>query len=221
MTDALLKRMGVRTCSSPLSYCLCDLETAVHLVNSNFEGFLNGIESFKNYKGQYLPFWRFDKVIHVNHSFTDKDFKSKNIYDCKRFLIWNHHNLEDPKMLETLRRRQLRLSTSLDNPTLGVNLLYMSEQMNTAHLTEYCGWVGSLDISGFCGPKNRLVILVPCEDLERPINLYKSTDNFDVWLFKSVPMTELCLQRNTGNRSKPFLDADIHDKRIPWAAITS
>jgi hypothetical protein len=220
-TDELLKLMGIRTCSSPLSYCMCDLETAVHLVNSNFEGFLNGIESLKNYKGHYLPFWRASKVMYVNQSFTDEDFKSKNIYECKRFLIWIHHNLEDPTMLQTLRRRQVRLSESLNNPTLSVNLLYISEQMNTACLTEYCAWIQSLDISCFCGDKNKLVIVVPCEDLKMPVDFYKSTNNFDVWLFKSIPMAQLCLQKNIGDRSKTFLDADIFDKRIPWTTLAS
>jgi hypothetical protein len=118
-TDEFMKDLNIRKYSSPFSYMICDLESSIQFIQNNFKNFLNIISvpthNFKWNNNKWRP----------HHLFFNNKFKPDeddvDISKIKRMCVWNHHNINDSTIVDSIKRRCLRL---LDADKLS-NILYI------------------------------------------------------------------------------------------------
>ena len=117
-TDEFMKDLNIRKYSSPFSYMICDLESSIQFIQNNFKNFLN-ITSIPSHNFK----WNNNKWCH--HLFFNNKFKPDkddvDISKIKRMCVWNHHNINNSTIVDSIKRRCVRL---LDADKLS-NILYI------------------------------------------------------------------------------------------------
>lgn len=116
--DRLLDSLNIRNYSSPFSYMVIDLYSAISFINNNFINFLD----VKKYDCHNFK-WKNRKWNHT--LFFNKLFLPETD-DCKcnelkRIICWNHHNLGKNEIKEAIKRRCTRFINNIDNETLLVH----------------------------------------------------------------------------------------------------
>jgi hypothetical protein len=219
VTDDFLNLAGLRSCSGPFSYCLCDIETATHNIVTGFQHYLDSVVTIGPYEGPYLPCWRMTRRIHVNQHYSDP-LSDRPVYDMQRLLIWNHHDLASATVCETLRRRAVRLMSLVNSSNTKVMLLHISRQTTMSKIVCLIKKVEILASSIRSeGPNTKIVLVVPCEDIRNISKVASSSELVDVWTIPCVPMSSLLKQKSSETRERLKLDADSTDPRIPWKEL--
>jgi hypothetical protein len=101
-----MKGLHIRKYSSPFSYMVCDLETSLQFIKTEFKDFLNVVSIPKHtFK------WNGKRWNH--HLFFNTMFKATedavDISKLKRICVWNHHNINDIAIINSIKRRCERL----------------------------------------------------------------------------------------------------------------
>jgi hypothetical protein len=179
-TDELMKHMNIRKYSSPFSYMVCDLETSIEFIQTEFQDFLNIISMPKhNFK------WNGRKWNH--HLFFNKKFISENdnveINRIKNICVWNHHNLDNTVIVESIKRRYMHL---LDADKSS-NILYI--YIDNIQIYDTDNWENYFPketILNFIENKNRYILLVlPLLNYNNYPMLYTINTNLNVIFYKS------------------------------------
>ena len=123
--DFLSQYLNVRKYSSPFSYMLIDIETALNFIRTRFENFTSKdfLKSPENYIRYNNLNW---KCNHV-HIISDEIEKGVDVYDMKKTCIWNHHNLFDKEVVESIDRRSKHLLHVLDTKPESMLLFYIDK----------------------------------------------------------------------------------------------
>lgn len=104
--DDFLKCYGFRKESSPFSYMLIDLECVVITIETHFEYFLTNIE----------PIQHPTSIDPPNDQLRPRWTNGSNMYrDTKKNLMWDNHNMDDPDIVNNIRRRSTRLMNKLEH----------------------------------------------------------------------------------------------------------
>lgn len=118
VTDKFMKGLNIRKYSSPFSYMICDLETSIEFIINNFEDYLN-VTLILDDKFKYNNNKWYD------HLFFNNKFKLEEtdieISSLKRICVWNHHDLNNIEIINSIKGRYLHL---LDADKLS-NILYI------------------------------------------------------------------------------------------------
>ena len=128
-TDEFLSEfLKIRRYSSPFSYMIIDIKTALNFIDNNFLNYTNenfilpGKDTYKFNKDNWSC-----KNIHKYSILTD-DYV--DILDTEKVCIWNHHNLYDKNIVNSLNRRSLHLLECLDKKS-DTTLLFYIEKIQT------------------------------------------------------------------------------------------
>jgi hypothetical protein len=181
-TDDFLSGLDIRKYSSPFSYMIIDLETSLQFIVNKFNNFTDTkyIENH-NYKWNNQP-WQcklfFNKLFLPTSS-------EMNINQMKRICCWNHHNLNDENIINTLKRRYTYLIDSLEKEE-NTLLLYI-ENIQIYSNDDYESYYNKDLCNDFL--KNRknvyICILVPLLNYEKKPFLYQVFDNLHIIFYKS------------------------------------
>ena len=138
-TDDLMKKLNIRHYSSPFSYMVIDYKSVFKYINNNFENFFDIIylnnkeknneiyelsnQEFYNYNW-YNTFWYND--LYINKScLINKHIQ--NVPDWNNVCIWNHHNINNIEVKNTINKRIERLYNSLNNKSNTTLLIYINK----------------------------------------------------------------------------------------------
>ena len=138
-TDDLMKKLNIRHYSSPFSYMVIDYKSVFKYIDNNFADFFDIIylnnkekndkiyelsnQQFYNYNW-YDTFWYND--LYINKScLINKHIQ--NVPDWENVCIWNHHNINDNEVRDTINRRIERLYNSLNNKSDTSLLIYINK----------------------------------------------------------------------------------------------
>lgn len=102
-TDHFINFAGIRKYAGPFSYMLCDLETAFYFIDNKFNNFLKAIKVTNlNFTFNHKKWLH--KYVFFNHEFLPPHDRME-ILNIKRICCWNHHNLDDIKIIDKLQNR--------------------------------------------------------------------------------------------------------------------
>ena len=138
-TDDLMKKLNIRHYSSPFSYMVIDYKSVFKYIYNNFEDFFDIIylnnkdkndeiyelsnQKFYNYNW-YDTFWYND--LYINKSCLNNKH-IQNVPDWPDVCIWNHHNINDINVKDTINKRIKRLYNSLHNRSTSTLLIYINK----------------------------------------------------------------------------------------------
>jgi len=107
--DYFLKDINMRQYSSPFSYMIIDIETAIHFINTEFKGYLDVITPSR------IPPYKLDEKILTTNFFMNKAFIDDKtiIEDWDRVCLWIHHDINSPDIVAALNRRSKHLMTTI------------------------------------------------------------------------------------------------------------
>ena len=134
-----MKQMNIRNYSSPFSYMVIDYKSVFKYINNNFTDYFNTIylnnkeknnniydlsnQTFYNYNW-YNNLWYSDLYINKSN-LCNKHIQ--NVPDWENICIWNHHNINDIEVKNTINRRIERLYNSLNNKSDSTLLIYINK----------------------------------------------------------------------------------------------
>lgn len=202
-TDDFMKSIGIRKYSSPFSYMVCDLKTSLDFIESKFKDFTNVIVK-KNNNHNYLwngRYWGHDLFFNVKF-IPNNDYMSINT--MQRVCCWNHHNLEDEMVINTINRRCDRLLNALNSN--GNTLLIYIENLQIYNDENWLSYLKIDILLKFLKnkPNCYMLILIPLLNYDKDNILLKINNFINVIFHKSNANVN-------GN--------DFGDNTIPWASI--
>jgi len=182
-TDEFLSRfLKIRRYSSPFSYMVIDIKTALNFIDNNFLNYTNkdfilpGKNTYKFNKHNWCC-----NNIH-KYSIITNDYV--DILDMDKVCIWNHHNLYDENTINSLNRRSLHLLECL-NKNSDTTLLFYIEKIQKYQETD-CYFDKSILDNYNC----KFLILIPLLNFNQdPILFYDDSririiyfnSNLDYW----------------------------------------
>lgn len=125
-TDEFLSKfLKIRRYSSPFSYMVIDIKTALNFIDNNFLNYTNKdfILSGKNTYKFNKHNWSCNNIH--KHSIITNDYV--DILDMDKVCIWNHHNLYDEIIINSLNRRSLHLLECLNQKSDTTLLFYIEK----------------------------------------------------------------------------------------------
>ena len=199
--DEFMEKIKIRNCSGPFSYMVCDLESSLHFIENNFDTFTDVVS--KPHHG-----FKWNGRIWNHHLYFNKAFIPENdnleINTIPRMCVWNHHNLDDATVIQTIKRRCLRLLHAMKS---NKNVLYL--HINNIKIYESDNWenyVPFLKILEFVNKQINcyFLILIPLLQFNKDPILYRINKFINVIFYKS---------NMEGNIN------DIDHPAIPWNTI--
>ena len=121
--------LNIRKYSSPFSYMVIDIKTALDFIDTEFVNYTNkeyilpGKNTYKFNNNK----WKCTN-IHKN-SVIENDYM--DILDVDTVCIWNHHHLYDQKTIDSFNRRSFHLLDCLSKTPETTLLLYIEKFNNT------------------------------------------------------------------------------------------
>lgn len=220
-TDTILDKYNLRNFSGPFSYLLCDFETSLILINTEFQNYFNEIElkNNSNENVKYLPHWRMTHNYYVNNYFTEC-IQGKDIYNLSRYLIWNHHNMKDNSVINTFKRRIDRILTYLNNEECV--LFHLGKIYNDITIHLFIESIISI-INKCYSLNHKIVYVIPFTNEiydKYDGQLFFNNEILYIYLLKTTSLDNL--QEETKRQNKkgtPLLDCDPNDKNINWTKL--
>ena len=180
-TDEFMNDLNIRKYSSPFSYMVCDLETSIQFIENDFKDFLNVTSKLKhNFK------WNGQNWSHhlfFNNSFIPKK-DNLEINSIKRICVWNHHNLNNVTIVDSIKGRYLHL---LDADKLS-NILYIYIDNIQNYVTD--NWENyfptEILLNFISNNDNRyILLLLPLLNYNNNPTLYKINIHLNVIFYES------------------------------------
>jgi len=126
--EFLLNFLKIRKYSSPFSYMVIDINTALNFIANNFENYTNKdfIEPGKNTYTFNKHIWSCNNVHKC--SIIESDYQ--DILDMEKVCIWNHHYLYDENTVKSINRRSFHLLDCLKKFPDRTLLFYIEKIQN-------------------------------------------------------------------------------------------
>jgi len=124
--DDFTRYLQIRKYSSPFSYMVIDIKTALSFIENKFEDYTtNIIPGKKTYKFNKND-WSCNNIHTcsvITHDYVD-------ILDMDKVCIWNHHDLYDKNTVYSINRRSLHLLDCLSKKPDTTLLFYIEKIQN-------------------------------------------------------------------------------------------
>jgi hypothetical protein len=123
--EFLITYLKIRKYSSPFSHMVIDIKTALAFIDNKFENYTNKdfIEPGKNTYKFNKHNWRCNNIH--KHSIITNDYV--DILDMDTVCIWNHHDLYDQNVINSINRRSLHLLDCLSKKSETTLLFYIEK----------------------------------------------------------------------------------------------
>jgi hypothetical protein len=180
-TDEFMKGLCIRQYSSPFSYMVCDLETSIQFIENEFIDFLN-----VTYIPDHNFYWngnKWDHKLYFNNRFKPYKYEGE-INREKRVCVWNHHDLNNSIIADSIKRRYLRL---LDADKIS-NILYIYiENIQNYYTDNWENYFSKEIILNFIANRtNRyILLLLPLINFNSDPVLYKINKYLNVIFYES------------------------------------
>jgi hypothetical protein len=172
--DFLGNFLNIRKYSSPFSYMVVDIKTALHFIENNFENYTK--PEFIS-PGKTFKFNKYDWGCNNIHNISKID--CEEILNAEAVCIWNHHNLYDPSTINSFDRRSTHLLECL-NKTPETTLLFYIEKIQN-YGEKDCYFDKNILQKYNC----KFLILIPLLNFNSDPILFYEDDNIKIIYFKS------------------------------------
>lgn len=127
--------LKIRKYSSPFSYMVIDIKTVLNFIQNKFENYTNNdfIEPGKDTYKFNTHKWSCNNIH--KYSILTNDYV--DILDMDTVCIWNHHNLYDINVINSINRRSLHLLDCLSKKP-DTMLLFYIEKIQKYEEKNYC-----------------------------------------------------------------------------------
>lgn len=177
-TDNFLSSfLKIRRYSSPFSYMVIDIKTALNFIDNRFLNFTNkdfilpGKNTYKFNKKNWSC-TNIHKCSIITNDYTD-------ILDVDKVCIWNHHNLYDERIRNSLIRRSLHLLECLDKKYDTTLLFYIEKIQKYEEKDCY------FDKKMFDNYNFKFLILIPLLNFNQDPLLFYDDSRVRIIYFKS------------------------------------
>jgi len=110
--EFLMNYLKIRKYSSPFSYMVIDIKTALHFILNNFENYTN--KDFIDSGNNTYKFNKHNWSCNNIHKYSVITNDYVDILDMDKVCIWNHHDLYDENIINSINRRSLHLLECLN-----------------------------------------------------------------------------------------------------------
>jgi hypothetical protein len=156
-----LEALKIRKYSSPFSYMVIDMHTALDFIDNRFKYYVDP-EYLTNVCGTCYKFLGQDWGCYYIHKHSCIINKGDEVLDSSRACIWNHHDLNDKEVLQGIGRRYSHLLHVLDNRPETLLLFYIEKlQVYNGPENVY------VDISRLRNYKCNFIIVVPLLNFDK------------------------------------------------------
>ena len=124
--DFLTQYLNIRKYSSPFSYTIIDIKTALSFIDNKFEDYTTNITPGKDTYKFNKNVWSCNN-IHKCSIITSDD---SDILDMDKVCIWNHHDLYDKNTVNRINIRSLHLLDCLNKKPDTTLLFYIEKIQN-------------------------------------------------------------------------------------------
>lgn len=174
--EFLTDYMKIRKYSSPFSYMVIDLETALHFIDTKFENYTNldhitGPRDIK-FNNNIWGYKNSHKIADIPGDCTD-------VLHAQRVCLWNHHDLNDSKIIESLNRRSRHLVSVLNNQPETLLMFYVEKTQY------YKGSRSYFDIEKLKKYNCNFLVFVPLVDFKSDPELVFDNNKIRVIYFSS------------------------------------
>ena len=177
-TDQFLNTyLNIRKYSSPFSYMVIDIQTALHFIKNDFNTFtdmnfiLPGKTSYKFNKHKWICN-NIHKISNITNDYVD-------ILDTNNICIWNHHNLSDENTLNSINRRAEHLLYCINKNPEETLLFYIEKIQKYGEKEDY------FDKSVLDEVNCKFLILIPILNFNSDPRIHYSDKNVKIIYFNS------------------------------------
>jgi hypothetical protein len=180
-TDDFMKALKIRNYSSPFSYMICDLETSIEFISNDFTDFFD-VVSKKEHNFKWNK-WRMTNHLFFNKRFLP-DTDNVELSEIKRICLWNHHDLHDITVVNTIKRRCLRL---LNAEKLTDVLYIYIDNIHTYDTDNWENYFKKETVTNFISSNSNryILLLLPLLGFKNNPVLYKINANLNVIFYES------------------------------------
>ena len=177
-----MEDLQIRKYSSPFSYMVCDLETSLRFIETNFIYFTKVVsKQIHDFKWNGRPWYH-----HLFFNFLFVPPKNNiDVSELKRVCVWNHHKLNDPTVLESVDRRCGRLLHALNSgkPTL---LIYI-DNIHPFTTKNWGDYIRQERVMNFLAarPSCHMFLCVPILEFPADPTIQTVSDQLSVILYNS------------------------------------
>lgn len=177
-TDRFLdKFLNIRKYSSPFSYMVIDLKTSIKFIDECFKNYTNkkfitnGNNTFKFNKKKWT-------CNHI-HKYSNIKNNYVDILDMDTVCIWNHHNLNDYRIINSLNKRASHLLSCINTDPYKTLLVYITKLKKNIENYD-CNYFNFLEKY-----KCNFLIIIPIHNFNSEPILYYDKYNIKIIHFNS------------------------------------
>jgi hypothetical protein len=180
-TDEFMIGLNIRKYSSPFSYMVCDLETSIEFIQNEFKDFLNVTSKPKHNFKWNRRIWNYHLFFN-NKFIPEKENVEVNL--VKRMCVWNHHDLNNEIIVDSIKRRCLHLLEADKSP----NILYIYiDSIQTYCTDNWENYFPKEIVLNFIGNNHNrhILLLLPLVNYKNNPMLYNINANLNVIFYES------------------------------------
>lgn len=182
--DFLEKILKIRKYSSPFSYMVIDIKTALFFIHNNFENYLNKDNIFKgnntflfNKKKWICDYMYIHKISEIENEYVDI------LHDVNKVCIWNHHNLDNESIINSFKIRSSHLMHILTKEPSTMLLFYIEK------IQEYDENKLYFDIDLLNKYNCKFLLLIPMLNYNsEPSIIYNDTKNIIIYFNSNLDL---------------------------------
>ena len=169
--------LQIRKYSSPFSYMVIDIKTALSFIDNKFENYTH--KDFIDIGNRTNTFNKLKWSFNNRHKITGDFNAYDDILNMKKVCIWNHHKLYDKNTIESINRRSHHLLTVLENKPETMLLFYIEK------IQEYKENASYFDISILDKYACKFLIIIPLLNFNSNPVLYYDSEKIKIIYFNS------------------------------------
>ena len=176
--EFLIKFLKIRKYSSPFSYMVIDINSALDFIDNKFLNYTN-----MNYIANGNDTYKFNKRDWTcNHVHTCSVIENEHvdILDMDRVCIWNHHDLRDNNVINSINRRSSHLLECLHNKSDTTLLFYIEKIQKYEREKE-----SYFDINRLDKYDCKFLIFIPLLDFNADPFIFYDNSNIRIIYFNS------------------------------------
>jgi len=187
----------LRKISGPFDYLFIDFETALKIINNNFNNYLDDIILFNNKTKNIELFYRkntheintnFYKLLENNIGYMEHNYDANNLLFNQNYLDdilnnnlynWNticsfpYHNILDNNIYNTIKKRCERFIDIINNNNETTSLFYITKIINCNNIIDYMNEI--IKIKKKYNIECIIIIIINCDNIEDS-NYYNDID---------------------------------------------
>ncbi len=169
--------LNIRKYSSPFSYMVIDIKTALYFIDNRFNNYtdMNYISKGNN----TLTFNKKKWTCNFIHNISEITDYNSDVLDNNKVCIWNHHDLSDIVIINKINKRSQHLINILENESSSLLLFYIEKIQKYEENKTY------FDITLLTNYNCKFLILIPLLNFNKDPFIFYQDNKIVIIYFNS------------------------------------